>query len=168
MNKNNDKPAKSSNANVTIFELNPSGNCDNDEDKGNINCTAFKRICVGLKYYELLFSNKSTIKMTEEETKATFVDFNEMVYGKKQLLDDSIHIIKQHNGSQQIIDIKNALKTNYNIEQCNLSKCNVLKRHYRPRGIDYKDDNESKNNNEQDLKYEFYADTYHKVHHQIF
>eukprot|EP01084_Bolivina_argentea_P315936 547514_1 len=118
-------------ANVKIFELNPSGNCDNDQHKGNIQCTAFKRISVGLKYYQILFSNKNNIKMTEKETKEMFVHFNETVYGRKQLLDDSIHIIKQHNGSQQLIDMQNELKTNYNIQQCTISKCNVLKRHYR-------------------------------------
>eukprot|EP01084_Bolivina_argentea_P159832 278363_1 len=129
------KPTKLSNANVKIFESNPSGKCgDNDQHKGNINCGAVKRMCVGLKYYAALFSNKSTIKMTEQETKDVFIHFNEMVYGKKQLLDDSIHIIKQHNGSQQLIDMQNELKTNYNIKQCNLSNCNALKRHYRARG----------------------------------
>eukprot|EP01084_Bolivina_argentea_P097310 174952_1 len=81
---NNDhKPTKSpdANANVKIFESNPSGNCDNDEHKRNINCAAVKRISVGLKYYAALFANKSNIKMTEEETKEMFVHFNEMVYG---------------------------------------------------------------------------------------
>ncbi len=106
--------------------------------------------------------------MSEQETKDMFIHFNEKVYGKNQLLDDSIHIVKQHNGSQQLIDMQNELKTNYNFKQCNLSKCNVLKRHYRPRGIDYKYDNESKNNNEQDLKYELFCESYHKIHHQIF
>eukprot|EP01084_Bolivina_argentea_P315933 547508_1 len=115
MNKNNHKSTKSPDANVKIFESNPSGNCDdNDKHKGNINCVAVKRISVGLKYYDALFSNKSNIKMTEEETKEMFVHFNETVYGRKQLLDDSIHIIKQHNGSQQLIDMQNELKTNYN------------------------------------------------------
>eukprot|EP01084_Bolivina_argentea_P159831 278357_1 len=133
MNKKN-PPIKLPDANAKIFKSNPSGNCDQHVHKGNINCGAVKRISVGLKYYNALFSNKSKIKMAEEETKAKFVHFNEMVYGKKQLLDDSIHIIKQHNGSQQLIDMQNELKTNYNIKQCNLSNCNALKRHYRARG----------------------------------
>eukprot|EP01084_Bolivina_argentea_P315937 547518_1 len=82
MNKTNHQPTKSPDANVKIFESNPSGNCgDNDKHKGNINCGAVKRISVGLKYYDALFSNKSNIKMTEEETKEMFVHFNETVYG---------------------------------------------------------------------------------------
>eukprot|EP01083_Nonionella_stella_P241524 843380_1 len=116
MNKNNHKSIKSPDVNVKIFESNPSGNCDNDQHKGNINCGAVKRMCVGLKYYDALFSNTSNVKMTEQETKDVFIHFNEMVYGKKQLLDDSIHIIKQHNDSQQLIDMQNELNTNYNIQ----------------------------------------------------
>eukprot|EP01084_Bolivina_argentea_P142256 249931_1 len=107
MDKKNVKPTKSPDANIKIFESNPSGNCgNNDPQKGNINCGAVKRMCVGLKYYQALFSKKNTFKMSEQETKDMFIHFNEKVYGKNQLLDDSIHIIKQHNGSQQIIDMK--------------------------------------------------------------
>eukprot|EP01084_Bolivina_argentea_P142257 249933_1 len=107
MNKTNHQPTKPPDENVKIFESNSSGNCaDNDQHKGNISCGAVKRICVGLKYYQALFSKKNTFKMSEQETKDMFIHFNEKVYGKNQLLDDSIHIIKQHNGSQQIIDMK--------------------------------------------------------------
>eukprot|EP01084_Bolivina_argentea_P305543 527846_1 len=164
MDKNNLQSTKSSDINVKIFESKPSGNCGR---KRHLNCAALQRMFVGLKYYDVLFSNTTNIKMTETETKQIFLHFNEMVYNKKQLLDDHVHIIKQHNASKQIIEIQNELKRNYNMTKCNISKCSILSRHYRARGIDYKY-NERKNTAEQDSQYEFYCECYHKIHHQIF
>eukprot|EP01084_Bolivina_argentea_P231483 390368_1 len=154
---------------LDVFETNPSGSCGN---KSSIKCDALARICVGLKYYQALFTNKSAVKMSEEETKNVFVHFNDMVYNKnnkKQLLDDWIHILKQHNDSTQIIEIQNELKSNYNIENCSISQCKILTRHYRARGVNIVDgNNKEQKEEEQDAKYEFYCDCYHKFHHQIF
>ncbi len=156
---------------LDVFETNPSGNCGNE---GNIQCHAVKRIGVGLKYYQKLFTNNSAVTMTEQETKNIFMHFNDVVYNKnnqKQLVNDWIHLVKKHNDSKHIIEIQNELKTNYNIEPCNISHCKILTRHYRARGVDIVGNNNNilkQQEEEQDAKYEFYCDFYHKFHHQIF
>ena len=148
---------------LTIFESNESVNkCD-----GNTKCLALQRMCVGLKYYEMVFDDESAIKMSKEEKEKLFIHFNETVY-KQTLLNDYIHIITKHNTTQQIMAIKNELQTKYNIQPCNVSKCVKLSRHYRRRGTQTNETLNEKNRTKQDSKYEFYCDTYHKFHHQIF
>eukprot|EP01084_Bolivina_argentea_P161448 281039_1 len=133
-----------SNNYLKIFESNPSASCDNSDDD---QCEALKRIFIGLKYYDALFSDSTkTIEMTQEEKRDIFLHFNNTVY-KKQLLEDYIHFTETHTDSKQLLQMQNELKIGYNITKCNISKCMKLRRHYRERGMGKNSKHKPNNNN---------------------
>eukprot|EP01084_Bolivina_argentea_P251629 422090_1 len=153
---------------ATVFETNEFSNiyCKDYKDKTTAKCHALQRMCTGLKYFEMLFSDKTNVTMTEEEKQNIFVHFNDVVY-KKQILNDYVHIIKKHNDTEQLIEIEKDLKRIYNIKTCNISTCDKVIRHYRERDV-ITDAASDPDNTTHDPKYEFYRALYDNFHFQIF
>eukprot|EP01084_Bolivina_argentea_P251626 422081_1 len=153
---------------ATVFETNEFSNiyCKDYKDKTTAKCHALQRMCTGLKYFEMLFSDKTNVTMTEEEKQNIFVHFNDVVY-KKQILNDYVHIIKKHNDTEQLIEIEKDLKRIYNIKTCNISTCDKVIRHYREQDV-VTDEVSDPDNTTHDPKYEFYRDLYDNFHFQVF
>lgn len=135
---------------LSIFTNLESHECAINECSDDIidNCDYLKRIGVGLKYYQ--FVGDSQI---EEEQ---FTQFCQNIYTIKTLLNDYYHLIKQHNTYQQLIAIKQGLKSKYLINPCQIKQCDVVLRHYRL------------NKTDKDTSFSFYTDCFDRFHHQIF
>eukprot|EP01084_Bolivina_argentea_P304164 525239_1 len=121
------------------------------------NCLSLTRLCIGLKYYEISKQNPDV------NTTDMFDSFNNSIY--TSLLNDYIHVMKQHSSSEQIIDIQNELETKYHIKKCNVQRCINLQRHYRSRE---KEEKVSEKINKSDSYRELYCDWYDAFHHRIF
>eukprot|EP01084_Bolivina_argentea_P119542 211933_1 len=152
------------NENMEIFKT-LSDNCNIKKDTTVIihNCDSLKRIAVGLKYYELLFQNKSIVNITEDN-KLILIEFCNDAY--PQFLDDMIHCIKMHSDSQQLMQIAGELQNIYGLMPCDLSKCNKMMRHYR-QNLSTKTKN-NVDDVQDDAKFEFLTDCFDRFHHHIF
>eukprot|EP01084_Bolivina_argentea_P303536 524077_1 len=127
--------------------------------KGRISsCSYLQRIAVGLKYYALLSNDTKLNK--EEDKKNIFIQFCMETY--HNFLDDYCHILQKHGGNEELMQIADELKSKYEFKECDITKCNELRRHFRL-------NEDGKNEiNCQDTKYRFYADCYDRCHHHFF
>eukprot|EP01084_Bolivina_argentea_P286511 491503_1 len=127
----------------------------NDTNDMISRCEPLQRLCVALKYYELLVGAASY--KTNQDIADTFVIFAQLYHN---FLDDWYHFIENHTTTKQLIQIADTLIKNYGLQKCNIIKCNKIHRHYRR-------NNQVKNNSEDGI-FEFYVDCYDRFHHYIF
>eukprot|EP01084_Bolivina_argentea_P101404 181815_1 len=113
------------------------------------NCTHLERLSIGLKYHNLCVDKKEK-----------FIEFCEKIY--VELLNDIIHIIKLHGGTDDLVRITDELTKDYGFKKCKLSNCKKLERHYR-RGRFRRD-----KNTQPDETDEFYSSCFDQIHHYIF
>eukprot|EP01084_Bolivina_argentea_P239210 402078_1 len=136
---------------LTVFHNVTSVCNDTGNNKIIDNCSYLQRMCVALRYYSLLCKDNESKE--SKITKELVVIFGDETY--KTLLDDYYHILEQHR--HQLVEIGEEMKQN----QCNVIKCNTLKRHYRGRV-------ESRNRDREDDKFVFYTDCFDRCHHLFF
>eukprot|EP01084_Bolivina_argentea_P247681 414354_1 len=82
----------------------------------------------------------------------------------KTILDDYIHIVSQHNSTNDLDEIYHILRDNYQFLECDINQCGFSLRHYRNRNTDQQVKNES----DEDNNYIFYRDLMDKIHWYIF
>eukprot|EP01084_Bolivina_argentea_P121100 214654_1 len=131
-----------------------STNCSEPSSKNSIisSCSYLQRIATGLQYFESVCNNSQI-------TRNSFVQF---CVAYDNILNDFIHFIKVHDDADQLIQINKELQHTYGFIQCNISQCNILKQHYDHKSID------SSDNDEDNIKFNFYGNCYNRIHHHIF
>eukprot|EP01084_Bolivina_argentea_P247682 414355_1 len=82
----------------------------------------------------------------------------------KTILDDYIHIVSQHNSTNDLDEIYHILRDNYQFLECDINQCRFSLRHYRNRNID----EEEKKELDQDDNHQFYSDLMDRIHCYIF
>eukprot|EP01084_Bolivina_argentea_P077638 140865_1 len=111
-------------------------------------CAYLERIAYALKYYESLCRGNDNIIGNQ-----IFTEFCKDKY--TNMLDDYTHLICKHANNLQ--EIGEYLKTNYQFKSCNVSECQFIHRHYRNEKIT----DESKKNIDD---YNFYGIKFDTIH----
>eukprot|EP01084_Bolivina_argentea_P078087 141674_1 len=115
-------------------------NYQSSKCNGYKKCDYLRSAYIGLKYYNSLRKELNKKRLLVEFCKETY----------KTILDDYNHIIKQHGNDIKLM--ANELINNYGFKQCNIGKCNTLKRHY----FRNQNDNNINNNEYDDAEYMFF------------
>lgn len=106
--------------NLAIFNhhTTPSNNINHDYNS----CVAIQRLLVSLKYY-----NQLKIE-NDRNDQDIFSNFMDEVY-KHEMFDDYYHLIQFH--QSQLESIHDLAINEYEIPECDVSKCNFANRHFR-------------------------------------